>query len=146
MLGKKLTRNLVSYFNSLSTITVPAVAFDRNVELELPLIAVGYTTEDLSFPGGYGHYTVKGFASIQVQGYEDSENALSDALGASVADSLVDCGSLYQAMNKPLSGTDSRPLTGFSLNGLFVRGIQRQIEGTSTIVNVEFDAFCAAKD
>lgn len=146
MLGKKLTRNLVSYFNSLSTISVSAVPFDRNVELELPLIAVGYTSEELSFPGGYGHYTIRGFASAQVQGYEDPANELADALGACVADSLVDLDSLYSAMNKPLTGTDSRPLTGFCLNGLFVRGVQRQNEGTSTVVSVEFDAFCAAKD
>jgi hypothetical protein len=146
MLGKKLTRNLKNYFDGLSSITVPVVTFDNNTEQELPSIAVGYSSEETSFPGCHGHYTVKGFATVLVQGYEDPDNDTADALGASVVDSLEDSAALFTALNKPLSGTDSRPLSGFCLNGLFIRGVARETEGTSTMVQVEFDAFCAAKD
>ena len=146
MLGKKFTKNLVSYFESLSTIDVSIYTFDQNVTKELPCIVVGFSNEETSFPGNHGHYTIRGFASCQVQGYEDSGNALADALGEAVVDSLV-CGEpLFNAMNRPATGTDTRPITGISLKGLFVREVSRNDEGNSTFVEVVFDAFCGSKD
>jgi hypothetical protein len=145
MCGKSLTKNLQAYLLGLSAIDIPIVKFDVNQEKVLPSIVVGFDSETTSFPGGFGHYTVNGFTNICIQGYEDSNNDSADTYAQVIVDALLDETALLASVNKPLSGTDVRPVTAFCLNGLFIRSADRTIEGTSAEIEIKFDAFCAAK-
>lgn len=145
MLGKPLVNNLTNYFDSISSLNINLYKFDRNQEKNLPCIVIGYDGEDMSFSGGYGHYTVGGFTNICFQGYDDPSNINADYYANIVIDALNNQTALFSAMNKPLSGTDTRPTSAFCLNGLFVRSVDRTIDGTSEEIEIKFDAFCAAK-
>jgi len=144
MVGKKLTVNLKSYLEPL--VDVPVYAFDRNESRSIPCLIVGYDSEETTIKGGFGHYTVSGFVDVLFQGYDDQENLDSDSLAFEVADYLADRQALETALNKPLSGSDSRPLTGFGINQLIIRGTQREEQDHSSLVQINFDAFCVAKD
>jgi hypothetical protein len=146
MCGKKLVNNLTEYVSSLSSIDIPVFKFDLNQELELPCVIVGYSKENNSIQGGYGHYTVQGFVMVCTQGYEDETNTIADSYTESIVDSLINKPTLHAYMNAPLSGTDTRPSSAFCLNGLFLRSVERENEGTSTVVTINFDAYTAAKD
>lgn len=146
MLGKKLVNNLTAYLGSLSAINIPVYKFDLHNTKDLPCIVVGYESETTSFPGHHGHYTINGYINVSYQGFTDLENVSADAMGQIVLDAVNDKTAIQTALNLPLSGTDLRPSNIFRLNQLIVRGATRQIEGHSDTVNIEFDAFCAAKD
>lgn len=145
MTGKALTLNLKNYFDGLSAIDINLYAFDVSTDKELPCIVVGYEGETMTFEGGYGHYTVNGYTNICFQGYTDTTNLSADYYTRVLADALNNT-DMFTSVNKPVSGTDTRPLKNFTLNGLFLRGIDRNIEGTSTEISIRFDAYCAAKD
>ncbi len=143
MCGKKLVLNLQNYLSPL--FSIPVYSFDRNQNREVPCIVLGYDAEEMSFKGAGGHYTVGGFAQVLFQGYEDPENSNAD----SAADELIDhlcSNNLRLNLNYPLTGTDSRPVSGFGIHRLSVRGVKRQEEDHSTVIHVDFDAFCVAKD
>lgn len=148
MLGKPLSKNLQYYFTSVPPITAfnaPIVLFDRNVEKTLPSIVVGYSEENMSFSGGYGHYTVAGYVNIDVQGYEDDNNDIADNMATMILSAINGNPALYNKVNKPSTGTDSRPVTAFHLNELFVRLVDRNSEGTSEQITIKFDAFCVGQ-
>lgn len=146
MCGKPLVKNLIAYLESIEDITIPVYAFDRNQEKNLPCIVVGYSGENMSFPGGHGHYTVEGYVNVCVQGYEDDDNTDGDAYADIVIAAVVNNSDLFDAMNKPAVDPDTRPATNFNLNGFFMRGIDRNIDGTSEEISIRFDAFAVAKD
>ena len=98
----------------------------------------------MSFKGGYGHYTVKGFTNVTFQGYEDRDNTSADQI-ADILVSALGSDSLYTYVNAP-TGTDSRPAKNFCLNALFIRSVNREEDGLSTLINISYDAFTAAKD
>lgn len=146
MLGKSLSKNLSAYFSTLSGLSsTPIYLHDSNETRELPNIVVGYENEEMSFPGGYGHYTVKGYTNVTFQGYEDRNNNLADTVAGLLVTALQS-ESLYSSVNVPLSGTDTRPAKSFCLNALFIRNVNREEDGVSTVVNISYDAFTAAKD
>jgi len=147
MCGKKLVANLKNYLDPL--IDPPVYNFDRNSVKALPCVVVGYESEEGSILGVQGHYTVAGYALVQYQGYEDPSNTFADDMADIVIEALCNKTALLSAMNKPaasLSAVDTRPLSGFGLNGLIVRGTTRDEEDHSTTVTINFDAYCAAKD
>jgi hypothetical protein len=147
MLGKSLSKNLSAYYSTLSGLSgIPIYLHDSNQPRELPCIIVGYGSEEMSFGGGYGHYTVKGYTQAMWQGYEDSTNAQVDAVTNILTTALQNVSGLNAAVNVPSSGIDTRPAKGFCLNGLFIREATREEEGVSTVVNIAYDAFTAAKD
>lgn len=144
MLGKKLVKNLRYYLDPY--FTVPVYTFDQNVTRELPCIVVGFKSETSSFSGNYGHYTVSGSIQVMNQGYEDSDNNISDSLAEQITNCLLNESGLLSAVNVPISGTDTRPASAFHLNALFIRSEDRVDEGTSTVIDISFDAFCAGKN
>ena len=146
MTGKKLVKNLKWHLESLSAINIPLYTADQHTERQLPCVVIGYNSEVSSFSGHNGHYTVNGYVLISYQGYEDLENVSADSMAQIVLDAVTDQVAIQTALNLPLSGTDLRPSNIFRLNQLIVRGATRQIEGHSDTVNIEFDAFCAARD
>lgn len=147
MLGKSLSKNLSAYYSTLSGLSgIPIYLHDSNEPKDLPCIVVGYSSEEMSFNGGYGHYTVKGYTQAQFQGYEDRTNAQVDAVTNILVSGLSNQTALFSSVNVPTSGIDTRPAKGFCLNGLFIREATRDEEGVSTVVNIAYDAFTAAKD
>lgn len=147
MVGKKLISNLKYYLDPL--IDIPVYTFDRNANKELPCVVIGYDGEEGSILGVQGHYTVAGYALVQYQGYEDPDNTFADDMADLVIEALTNKTVLLSVLNKPaaaLSAVDTRPLSGFGLNGLIVRGCSRDEEDHSTTVRINYDAYCAAKD
>jgi hypothetical protein len=144
MCGKKLVSNLRSYLEPLVDIQV--LPFDVNQIRTLPCIVVGYESEEGSILSARGHYTVSGYAKVCYQGYDDETNTDADSTADDVIEALCDSTAIYNSLNKPLSGTDSRPLTGFGMHKLIVRGTSRDDEDHSTTIDIKFDAFCVAKD
>lgn len=145
MTGKKLVKNLKwliePRFSGINVYT-----FDQNSTRELPCIVIGYKEENPSFPGNHGHFTVKGDVTVLYQGYDDLTNTDADSTSENVINVLTNESLVLSALNKPLSGSDYRPLSGFGINALYVRGTSRNDEDHSTSVSIEFDAFCAAID
>jgi hypothetical protein len=147
MLGKSLSKNLSAYYSTLSGLSgIPIYLHDSNQPKDLPCIVVGYSAEEMSFNGGYGHYTVKGYTQAMWQGYEDSNNAQVDAVTNILVSGLSNQTALFSSVNVPTSGTDTRPAKGFCLNALFIRAAERNEDGLSTVVQIDYDAFCASKD
>jgi hypothetical protein len=146
MCGKKLVYNLANYIDSLSSISIPVVTFDNHNDTETPSVIVGYSEEEISFPGSHGHYTVSGDVVVIYQGYEDLNNSNADTMAERVIETLCDRNALETALNKPLSGTDTRPMSGFGINQLFVRGTSREDLDHSTQISIRYDAFCSAID
>lgn len=144
MCGKKLVVNLKNYLEPL--FDIPVVAFDLNQTRDLPCIVVGYESEEGSILSARGHYTVSGYCRVVYQGYDDPTNGDADSTADEVIEALCDSASLNASLNAPLSGTDTRPLTGFGIHRLFVRGTERENEDHSTIVKINFDAYTVAKD
>lgn len=145
MCGKPLVKNLVYALGlSANNISIPIYTFDRNENRELPCIVISYDSEQSSMTGIYGHYTVSGKTLICYQGYEDADNSDADSMADKVVNILND--NIESVLNKPLSGTDFRSVSGFGINRLFVRGTNRIDEDNSTMVEVNFEAFCVAKD
>lgn len=144
MCGEKLSINLVNHFRSLSSITIPVFEYDQNNEKTLPCVVVGYDQETLSFPGGHGHFTVSGFTLISYNGYEDRQNTLANQIAETISYELIKKSTLT-ALNAPLSG-DVRPQKGITVNGIILRGSKRAIQGNSTEIELNFDAYCAAID
>jgi len=147
MTGKKLISNLKYYLTPSVNTTI--YLSDRNAEKELPCVVLGYDSEEGSIQGIQGHYTVSGYARVEFQGYEDPSNLSADNISNQVVDALSNKTLLLSVMNKPAASsttTDSRPLSGFGLNAILIRGITREDEGTSTCIVINFDAYCAACD
>lgn len=143
MTGKKLIRNLKHYIESNIT-DVPVYLFDINQEKTLPCIVVGYDSETTSFAGNnHGHFTVNGFTTIEYQGYEDPTTDFGDNTANRVRTLLY---TSLSALNKPLSGTDTRPVSGFGINALIQRGMDTEIDGDSNTIKINFDAFCVETD
>lgn len=145
MTGKALTSNMVKYLSGAG-ININIYKFDLNTEKVLPCIVVGYDSETLSFPGGQGHFTVGGYVNVCYQGYDDRTNTNADETAKKVLDAIANNAALFTSVNKPLTGTDTRPLTGFNLNGFFLTGVDRSEEGTSEEISIKFDAYCVPKD
>ena len=148
MLGKPLSKNLQYFFSTVPSITsfqVPVVLFDRNTTKTLPCITIGYSEERMSWSGSLGHYTVSGYTTIEVQGYEDQNNDLADDITTYVLSAINGNPALYNKVNKPSTGTDSRPVSAFHLNELFVRSVDREIDGNSMCITINYDAFCVAQ-
>lgn len=143
MCGKKLVKNLEYYIDSLE-LNIPIYRFDLNSEKELPCIVIGYDSEEATITGYEGHYTVSGFINICVQGYDDFDNSDADAYSDDILDALVDKVTLKSFLNT--SEEDLRPATNFRLNDLFIRSVNRNIEGTSEEISIVFHAFCKNKD
>ena len=147
MTAKKCITNLKYYLDPL--IDIPVYTFDRNSVKTLPCVVMGYDSEEGSILGVQGHYTVAGYALVQYQGYEDPDNTFADDMADLVIGALTNKTDLLSAMNKPaasLSAVDTRPLSGFGLNGLIIRGCSRDEEDHSTTVRINYVAYCAAKD
>lgn len=139
MTGKSLVQNLVTYLDPLIS-GVPVVTFDRNVKRELPVVAVGYESEEGSIKGIFGHYTVGGRISVIYQGYEDTENTSADSMAQTVISGLSNHDALHSGVN--VSGANPP----FGMHKLFVRGTSREEDDNSTVVNIFYDAYCVAKN
>lgn len=146
MVEKKLIKNLQAFYDGLSSISIPVYLADRNETKELPCMTVGYSGSKTSFSGGYGHHTVDTEIRVCYNGYEDSDNALADAVESAVIDSIRSQGDLMDAVNPPLSGSDPRPATGFKLNGVVLDSVERNDEGHSTVITIGFRSWCYDAD
>lgn len=147
MLGKSLSKNLSSYYSKLPSLSgIPIYLHDSNETKDLPCIVIGYSAEEMSFPGGYGHYTVKGYTQAMWQGYEDRDNAQVDIVTNTLTTALQNVSALNGSVNVPLTGSDTRPAKNFCLNALFIRAAERNEDGLSTVVQIDYDGFCAGKD
>lgn len=146
MVEKKLIRNLQAFYGGLSSIDIPVYTMDRNQTRELPCMVVGYSGSEPSFSGGYGHHTVNTEIKIAFNGYEDEDNELADAVESAVIDSLRSYGPLMDTVNPPLSGSDSRPSTGFKLKGIVLDSVDRTDEDHSSVITIEFRAWCFDAD
>lgn len=146
MTGKPLIRNLKKVTETFILSAIPVYTYDRNNTRELPCIVISYETETPSFTcGNHGHFTVNGSISVQYQGYEDIDNTDADNMANSIASMLMTW-PVLSGVNRPTSGTDNRPCSGFHMNALFLRSIEREISETSMDINLKFDAFTAARD
>lgn len=136
MTGKKLTKNLVQYLTP--HFNIPVYIFDGSPIRSIPCIVVGYDSEDgeLSF---LGNYDVKGSVKVLYQGYDDPDNTQADITTASVLSCLYSP-SLLTSLNKPLSGTDTRSLTGLGVYQFGVSSVTRDEEDESVIVNIQFES------
>ena len=144
MTGKKLVKNLSYYLDQ--SVDIDVYCFDVHTERLLPCVIVGYNSEQPSFPGDHGHYTVSGSVNVLYQGYDDLTNTDADSMAEIVIGLMTDRTALESSLNKPLSGSDSRPLSGFGLNQLFVRGTTREDLDHSTMISINYDAYCVSKD
>jgi hypothetical protein len=143
MCGKKLTLNLQNYLSPI--FNIPVYSFDRNRIKEVPCIVVGYDSEESSIKGAFGHYTVGGRIQVVFQGYDDPDTLEADDTADEVIEALCSP-DLNLSVNYPETGTDTRPVSGFGMHQLIVRGVTREDEDHSTLININFEAFCVAKD
>ena len=143
MTGKKLTKNLIQFLSPF--FTIPVYSFDRIQQREVPCIVVGYTKEDLKV-GLPGHYTIEGFCKVVFQGYDDSNNVQSDAIATDLSNILTNRSALETALNKPLSGTDTRSMSGCYLYQLFLEDVDREDDDHSTVISLNFRAITANCD
>ncbi len=144
MTGKKLSKNLQYYLQPF--VAQPIVLFDRHEERTLPCVIVGYFNETSSLPDPLGHYTVEGGVHVLFQGYDDLNNQDADDVSEILVNALLCRTALLSTVNYPLSGTDTRPASGFHLNQLFLRGVEREDEDHSTTIMINFEAYCSMRD
>jgi hypothetical protein len=144
MTGKATVKNLQNYIEPYFP-EIPVYTFDQNQTRNLPCIVIGYDDEDgeLSY---LGNYTVKTWVSVAYQGYDDPDNNNADSTARDVMIVICNKSLLLSAMNKPTSGTDIRPLTGFGLYDISFPSIKREEEDHSTVVHLDFEFYTVACD
>lgn len=146
MTGYKLISNLTKHLSANCPESgIKFYTYNANTNFELPSIVIGYANEQCSFSGNTGHYTVDGFVVVNVNGYEDRSRVLTLKLTNWLTSYFTDTDSLT-GINKPKTGTDTRPLTGFHCNALILKGISEEINDGTTQVSFDFNAYCVPKD
>lgn len=138
MTGKSFAKNLKYYLEPL--IDVPVYIYDQNTVRELPCIMIGIEDEE-QHDTLLGNYTLNAFVMCATNGWDDELNNDSDGLAADVIEHLNDS-DLYTTLNAPLTG-DLRPDKNFHLEALFINGMERRDEESSTFTFINLEAYTA---
>lgn len=139
MTGKAFCKNLKFYLEPL--LDCPVYVYDQNIARDLPCVMVGVETET-QHETLTGNYELKGFIMVATNGYDDEDNSDSDTLSDTVID-LLKQDEFESTMNAPLSGVDSRPAVNFTMDDIYITGIERRDEESSTFVFIDLEIYTA---
>lgn len=140
-MDKKLLTNLKAYLEP--SLEVPIILYDSNLDRALPLIVLGIEKYEVH-PFLDNNATVEGFAMVAYRGTQDPTNEADTT--AKEIKALLQNTSLYTTMNKPVSGTDTRPFSGFNLELLEITGMEKKDEEHSTTIFINFNAYTCDSD
>lgn len=141
MTGKAFCANLKYYLDPLMDCGIYLMDTNRTPE-QVPYLLIGITSEQ-QHEHLLGNYVLEAFIMVKTEGYEDDnrDNEEADTIAAQVIDALnnTDC---FKTINAPISG-DSRPYKNFSIDGMFITGMERQDDESSTTIFIELEAYTA---
>lgn len=140
MCGKPFIKNLRWYLEDNLDTSLPITVFDTNIEQESPFISVGFVSDELHDTMTLGHYTVTGYIVTAMNGHDYNDADIDD-----VEESIIDSIAL-SSFSTEMNSSSSRPSERVHLNGFFILGTEREVDGDSTTVSmINFEAHCAAR-
>ena len=140
-MDRKLLTNLKAYLEP--SLSVPVILYDSNQDRVLPVIVLGTDKYEVH-PFLDNNATVEGFTMVAYRGTQDPSN-IADTTAKQVKDLLQDT-DLYTTLNKPLTGTDTRPFSGFNLELLEITGMEKRDEEHSTTIFINWNAYISDSD
>lgn len=143
MTGYKFKRNLKAYLEGI--VDEAVVVEEANTSRALPCVIITVDSETDTNNGMPCHYNLVGQVICAVQGREDdADNSTLLTLGEEVLEALSNTTPLLSAMNHKTP--DTRPLSGFRLNGMVVNGGEIIQEDSSSFYSIAYEAFTYCKD
>jgi hypothetical protein len=126
----------------LSASDIDMYVFSQNGDKNLPCIVFGMDSNNLTESHLPHHYTVEGTATVIFNGYKDRTNVL----GSDIYDKLY-----YELSNKTpllswINYNPNRPETELFCHELKIRGESSVIDEKSTVLSINFAAWCIPKN